>query len=36
VLVLYQGRIAKEVAGAALDEDSIMRAALGHEAGRAA
>jgi ribose transport system ATP-binding protein len=36
VLVLYQGRIAKEVSGAALDEDSIMRAALGHEAGRAA
>jgi ribose transport system ATP-binding protein len=36
VLVLYQGRVAKEVSGAALDEDSIMRAALGHEAERAA
>jgi ribose transport system ATP-binding protein len=31
VLVLYQGRIAREVDGAALNEDSIMRAALGHE-----
>jgi ribose transport system ATP-binding protein len=31
VLVLYQGRIAREVDGAALTEDSIMRAALGHE-----
>ncbi len=36
VLVLYQGRIAKEVAGAELDEDTIMRAALGHEPERAA
>lgn len=36
VLVLYQGRVAKEVSGTALDEDLIMRAALGHEAGRAA
>lgn len=36
VLVLYQGRIAKEVAGAELDEDTIMRAALGHEAERPA
>jgi ribose transport system ATP-binding protein len=30
VLVLYQGRVAKEVTGGALNEDSIMRAALGH------
>jgi len=36
VLVLYQGRIAREVSGADLNEDSIMRAALGHEEGRAA
>jgi ribose transport system ATP-binding protein len=31
VLVLYQGRIAREVGGAELNEDFIMRAALGHE-----
>jgi ribose transport system ATP-binding protein len=30
VMVLYQGRIAREVSGAELNEDSIMRAALGH------
>jgi ribose transport system ATP-binding protein len=30
VLVLYQGRIAREVSGSELNEDSIMRAALGH------
>jgi ribose transport system ATP-binding protein len=35
VLVLYQGRVVREVSGGALNEDSIMRAALGHE-GRAA
>jgi ribose transport system ATP-binding protein len=37
VLVLYQGRVVREVAGNDLNEDAIMRAALGHEtAGRAA
>ncbi len=30
VLVLYQGRVAKVVSGTELNEDSIMRAALGH------
>jgi ribose transport system ATP-binding protein len=30
VLVLYQGRVAREVSGDDLNEDAIMRAALGH------
>ena len=30
VLVLYQGRVVQEVSGATLNEDTIMRAALGH------
>ncbi len=35
-LVLYQGRIAREVSGADLNEDAIVRAALGAHDGDAA